>query len=91
MTLYTVHCEYGATCEGSTYMIWYGFCEDESQALQQFTRHFDVYFARGAQVVRGFCFENASARMLVSEATKQFLTDPHCYKSFHAHLHVNYS
>jgi hypothetical protein len=91
MTAFTVHCEYGATGEGQSYMIWYGFCEDESDAIKQFCKHFDPWYAQGAQVVKGFCFENASARMLVSDGTKQFLTDPDCHKTYHAHLHVNYS
>jgi hypothetical protein len=91
MTTYTVYCEYGATGEGITHMIWYGFCENESEAMKQFTLHFDPYYAQGAQVVKGFCFENRSARLLVSDAARKLLTDPECYKSFHAQIHVNYS
>jgi len=91
MKAYTVHCEYGATGEGITHMIWMGFCEDDAEAIKQFTRHFDPYYAQGAEVVSGFCFENASAQLLVSDVSKQFLTDPECYKSYHAQLHVNYS
>lgn len=91
MSAYTVHCVYGATGEGITHMIWYGACENESEALKQFARHFDPYYAQGADVVKGFCFENTSAKLLVSDATKQLLTDPECYKSYHAQVHVNYS
>lgn len=91
MNAYTVHCEYGATGEGITHMIWYGACENESEAMKQFTLHFDPYYAQGAQVVKGFCFENRSARILLSDKAKQLLTDPECYKSYHAHVHVNYS
>jgi hypothetical protein len=91
MNAFTVHCEYGATGEGITHMIWLGFCEDESDAIKQFAAHFDAWYVQGACVVKGFCFANASARMLVSEVTKQFLVDPQCYKSYHAQLHVNYS
>lgn len=91
MTSYTVHCEYGATGEGITHMIWMGFCKHEQDALLQFTKCFGEWYAQGAEVTPGFCFENRSARLLVSDATRNLLTDPECYKNYHAQLHVNYS
>lgn len=91
MTAYTVHCEYSATGEGITHMIWMGFAEDASKALKGFEKQFGSWYAQGAEVVQGFCFENRPARILISDATKSLLTDPDCYKSYHASVHVNYS
>ena len=53
MTLWTAWCDYYATGEGRTLLVWIGYAEDRSDALRSFGDAFDPYFAGGADAAEG--------------------------------------
>ena len=94
MTKYTVTCDYAATGEGCTMIIFYTLLAfSPEDALLQFKREVTNgdWFSRGAEVKIGFDFDNYIAQQLVSLAVRRQLEDENCNRHFVAQLHYNYS
>ena len=94
MTKYTVTCDYAATGEGRTIIIFYTLLAfSPEDALNQFKREVinGDWWVKGAEVKIGFDFENYIAQLLVSSSVRLQLEDENCNRHFTAQLHYNYS
>ena len=67
MKLWTVWQDYGATGEGRTLMARIAYAENAQDAVADFGREFDPYFADGAQALEGVS-DNEVTRALFAPA-----------------------
>ena len=90
---HTVTCDYAATGEGRTIIIYYCFAENAQEALNQFrTRvHGGDWYVQGAEVVQGFDFDCDIAQRLVTPPARLQLEDTGCNLEYLTSLHYNYS
>lgn len=93
MTPYTVTCDYFATGEGRTISIWMGFADGEKEARTMFKTsvYGGDYYVLGAEVIKGFAFDDRIAKILVTDGVRSQLSDENCNRFFSAQLHFNYS
>jgi hypothetical protein len=96
--VYTVHADYFATGEGTTYMVvitrGYGPNEPKENALNRFRELFGDYMATGATVTAGLYFDFVGNKVLLSDELRKKLTDWNNDAGgleWHSRLHLNFS
>ncbi len=91
MRAYTLTNNYGATGEGITYWLMYGYYEDEQAIHKEFARIYGDYMAQGVEIKEGFDTECEIARLLLTPKVRALLGAGMGMLAFAAMLHVNYS
>lgn len=103
MKLYTAICDYGATGEGSTYMMMihpgYGMADPTENVRQAFAQRFGGYMASGVDVHEGVYLDFSWAKLVLPDSVRDMLkrweTMPDSEKPgnfvWTAELHMNFS
>lgn len=91
----TAICDYGATGEGRTLMIWIGYAATPEAAITEFGRQFDPYFGIGADVYDGLRLDLPGYEMLIGkemgERLEKMFAEGKANVSFATSYHYNYS